>query len=182
MQHCDKPKFLTLCMCFHVCIDSSVCLHIHYDWSVQKISITVLQKDPVIFKIYVLVYHDFNAPTHMCCVLFGFFPPEADSSRLSWVLWNTIAWLQTLTVLNYTYYHKIIGLSVPQLSFRVILYAANLKQFEKMNPPKLLILSLHEVSFEISISMRDEILGRRGFRLLRINKNGHFRELLIFPF
>lgn len=90
--------------------------------------------------------------------------------------------LQTSTVLSYIYYHKIIGLSVPQLPFRVILYAANLKQFEKMNPSKLLILSLHEVAFEISISMRDEILGRRGFRLLRINNNGHFTELLIFPF
>lgn len=90
--------------------------------------------------------------------------------------------LQTLTVLSYIYYHKIIGLSVPKLQFRVILYAANLKQFEKVNPSKLLILSLHKVSFEISISMRDEILGRRGFRLLRINNNWHFRELLIFHF
>lgn len=51
-----------------------------------------------------------------------------------------------------------------------------------MNPSKLLVLSWHEVSFEISISMRDEILGRRGLRLLRINNNGHFREMLIFPF
>lgn len=38
-------------------------------------------------------------------------------------------------------YHKILGLSVPQLPFEVILYAANLTQFKKMKQLKLLILN-----------------------------------------
>lgn len=51
-----------------------------------------------------------------------------------------------------------------------------------MKQVELLILSLYVVSFEISVSMMtDEILGRR-FRLFSMNKNVHFREVLVFPF
>lgn len=82
LQHCDKLKYFTLCMCSLVCIDASACLHIYYDWSVQKISITVLRKDHVIFKVYVSVYHDFNAWAHTRI----FFLLEADLERLWWVL------------------------------------------------------------------------------------------------
>lgn len=77
LQHCDKRKFLHS-MCFHMCMDASVCLHIYYDGSVQKILVTVIREDHVIFKIYVLVYHDSNTPARTC----------TDYNRLCWVLSN----------------------------------------------------------------------------------------------